>query len=153
MIPVLKLLAIDDEIMHQMMALVEETVAIVVSSIDDHGYPNSKAMFKTEHDGLKTFLFSTNTSSTRVQQFLINSKGSLYFKGQNKGLMLIGEMEVCMDQASREMLWFEGAEKYYPLGVNDPDYCVLKFTARKGNYYYNLNKHVFEIEQEDEHAL
>jgi general stress protein 26 len=145
--PIVKLQAIDDEIMHQMMALVEETVAIVVSSIDNNGYPNSKAMFKMESDGLKTFLFSTNTSSIRVQHFLENSKSSLYFKGQNKGLMLVGEMEVCTDQANREKLWFEGAEKYYPLGVDDPDYCVLKFTAKMGNYYFNLNKYVFEIEE------
>src|SRR3954451_11896520 len=113
-----KLQAINDETMQQIMALVEETSAIVVSSIDEQGYPNSKAMFKTEHEGLQTFLFSTNTSSMRVQQFRDNSKGSLYFKGQNRGLMLVGEMEVCMDQASREKLWFEGAEKYNPLGVN-----------------------------------
>ncbi|QGR00258.1 pyridoxamine 5'-phosphate oxidase [Paenibacillus psychroresistens] len=131
--------------MQQIMALVEDTVAIVVNSIDDQGYPNSKAMFKMEHDGLQTFLFSTNTSSMRVQQFLANPKSSLYFKGQNRGLMVVGKMEVCLDQLNRERLWFEGAEKYYPLGVNDPDYCVLKFTSETGNYYFNLQKHVFEL--------
>jgi general stress protein 26 len=144
-ITAVKLQDIHDHTLQQIIGLVEETIAIVVSSIDDLGYPNSKAMFKTVHDGLKTFLFSTNTSSMRTQQFLANSKSSLYFKGQNKGLMLIGEMEVCLDQVNREMLWFEGAEKYYPLGVNDPDYCVFKFTAKTGNYYFNLQKYVFEF--------
>jgi general stress protein 26 len=27
---------------------------------------------------------------------------------------------------------------YYPLGVTDPDYCVLKFTAENGRMYENF---------------
>jgi general stress protein 26 len=135
------------EIRTQIDTLIAETKNIIVSSIDENGYPNSKAMFKTDHEGWKTFLFSTNTSSMRVQQFLQNTKACIYFLGQNKinGLMLSGRMEICSDRESRERLWFDGCEQYYPLGIDDPDYCVLKFTAEKGNYYYNLHKYVFEV--------
>ena len=35
---------------------------------------------------------------------------------------------------------------YYPEGVDDPDYCVLKFTAEKGNYYHGLKNTDFIIE-------
>ena len=34
---------------------------------------------------------------------------------------------------------------YYPKGVNDPDYCVLKFTAEKGRYYSNFRSEDFLI--------
>jgi len=44
------------------------------------------------------------------------------------------------------MLWVEGAEIYYPLGVEDPDYSVLCFTARWGNYYEQLNNITFDLE-------
>jgi general stress protein 26 len=132
--------------MNQIMDLVNEVRTIVVSSIDDNGYPNSKQMFKMEHDGLKTFWFSTNTSSIRAQHFINNPKASLYFLGKSNGLMLVGEMDVCRDQESREKVWVEGSEKYYPLGIDDPDYCVFKFNAKTGNYYFNLKKHIFEIE-------
>ena len=27
------------------------------------------------------------------------------------------------------MIWRDGDEQYYPGGVTDPNYCVLKFTA------------------------
>ncbi len=138
----------EQELLDQINALIDENQNIVVCSLDEDGFPNAKAMYKTEHEGPKTFLFSTNTSSMRVQQFLKNEKACIYFCGQSKinGLMLIGTMEVCMDRALKARLWVDGCEKYYPLGIDDPDYCVLKFTAQKGNYYYNLKKHPFAIE-------
>ena len=132
-------------VMDQIMDLVNEVRTIVVSSVDDNGFPNSKQMFKMEYDGLKSFWFSTNTSSMRVQQFMKNSKASLYFIGRNNGLMLVGNMEICKDKESRDKLWVEGSEKYYPLGIDDPDYCVLKFNAAVGNYYFNLSKHIFDV--------
>ncbi|RJX40485.1 pyridoxamine 5'-phosphate oxidase [Paenibacillus pinisoli] len=131
----------------QIKSLVEESPTIMVSSVDESGYPNTKQMFKRVHDGLATFWFSTNTSSIRTQQFIANSKASLYFAGKNNGLMLIGDMKVCQDHESRVLLWTEGDEKYYPLGIDDPDYCVFQFNSISGNYYYSLEKHLFTIEE------
>jgi general stress protein 26 len=59
--------------------------------------------------------------------------------------MLIGTIQILRDLKSRKMLWKDGDERYYPLGVEDPDYTVLRFTAHKGNYYHKLNI-TFEIE-------
>ena len=39
------------------------------------------------------------------------------------------------DKALRELLWNDGDEKYYPLGMDDPDYCVIEFTAERAEYY------------------
>jgi general stress protein 26 len=30
-------------------------------------------------------------------------------------------------------------------GVTDPDYCVLKFTARSGRYYSNFKSEDFDL--------
>lgn len=138
----------EKEMQNQIAELIDETRNIIVCSVDENGFPNAKAMFKMEHEGLKTFLFSTNTSSMRVQQFLRNDKASIYFCGTSKvnGLMLVGRMEVVTDREIKARLWSDGCEQYYPLGIDDPDYCVLLFTAEKGNYYYKLSKHTFEVD-------
>lgn len=137
----------EQEMQAQIAALIDETEHIIVCSVDEAGFPNAKAMFKTEHDGLKTWLFSTNTSSMRVEQFSRNGKACIYFKGSSKitGLMLVGTMEVSRDRVLRERLWADGCEIYYPLGIDDPDYCILRFTAEYGNYYFNLKKETFLI--------
>jgi general stress protein 26 len=59
--------------------------------------------------------------------------------------MLKGTMEVLRDQESREMIWRFGDKMYYPKGVDDPDYCVLKFTSQDGRYYSNFKSENFMI--------
>ena len=49
------------------------------------------------------------------------------------------------DAEVKKMLWQEGDTMYYPLGVTDPDYCVLRFTAVKGDLR-NFHSEDFEIE-------
>lgn len=49
------------------------------------------------------------------------------------------------DQEVKERIWKEGDDMYYPLGITDPDYCVLKFTARRGRYYSNFKSEDFDI--------
>ncbi|HBE80663.1 MAG TPA: pyridoxamine 5'-phosphate oxidase [Firmicutes bacterium] len=136
------------KIMAKINKLIAHTRNIIVCSVDQNGYPNSKAMFKTTHEGLKTFYLSTNTSSMRVGQFLKNPKACLYFYGRIKihGLMLVGEIEVLNDDETKRRFWRPFWKIYYPKGVTDPDYCILKFTATSANYYHALQKHSFNIE-------
>ena len=35
---------------------------------------------------------------------------------------------------------------YYPEGMADPDYCVLKFTAISGRFYSNFKSEDFVVE-------
>lgn len=119
-----------------------------VSSVDEDGFPNTKAMLPPrKKEGIQHFYFTTNTSSMRVKQFRANPKASLYFcdPKQFKGMMLKGTMQVLEDVASKEMIWLEGDTLYYPLGVTDPDYCVLHFTADSGRYYHSFSSESFII--------
>ncbi|MDR1460974.1 MAG: pyridoxamine 5'-phosphate oxidase family protein [Campylobacteraceae bacterium] len=43
--------------------------------------------------------------------------------------------------------WQSGDTMYCKGGKTDPDYCVLKFTAKSGRYYSNFKSVSFEIEQ------
>lgn len=119
-----------------------------IASISEDGYPNIKAMLPPrKRVGIKEFYFTTNTSSMRAAQYRKNPKASIYFCDKRffRGVMLIGSMEVLEDSDTKEMIWRDGDTMYYPLGVTDPDYCVLKFVANSGRYYANFNSETFEI--------
>lgn len=128
--------------------LVAGSEVAVVGSLDDRGFPNAKQMFTVDREGLKTFWFSTNTSSLRVGQFQNDPRACLYFTGALDGLMLVGTMEVRGDRASRERLWDEASLTYYPQGIDDPDYSVLRFTAAEGRYYRALRTYTFSVPAE-----
>lgn len=119
-----------------------------VGSVDDGGFPQVKAMLAPRgRAGLRVFRFSTNASSMRVAQFRRNGAACLYFCDPRtfRGLLLTGTMEVLEDAASRHRVWREGDERYYPGGVDGPDCCALRFTARTGRYYCDFHSENFKI--------
>jgi general stress protein 26 len=129
--------------------LIDKTTVSIISSVDKAGFPNSKAMLPPrKREGINHLFFTTNTSSMRVKQYTANPKACVYFFDQRffKGVMLRGTMAVLQDKASKTMIWKDGDEMYYPKGVTDPDYCVLKFTAQNGRYYSNFKSENFEVE-------
>lgn len=120
----------------------------LISSVDADGYPNTKAMLPPrKRDGIRHFYFTTNTSSMRVKQYHADPRACVYFFDRRffRGVMLKGTMKVLRDARSRKMIWRDGDELYYPKGVTDPDYCVLKFTAERGRYYCNFRSEDFKV--------
>ena len=112
------------------------------------GFPNTKAMLAPrEREGVKVLYFTTNTSSRRVGQFRANPKACVYFADTRffRGVMLKGVIEVLTDDAGKTRIWRAGDTMYYPGGVTDPDYCVLKFTATGGRYYSNFKSADFDL--------
>jgi len=60
--------------------LIDKQKISFISSVDESGFPNTKAMLSPrKREGIRTFYFTTNTSSMRVAQYRMNPKASLYF--------------------------------------------------------------------------
>ena len=95
--------------------LIDKQNVAFISSVDEDGFPNTKAC--------------------------------IYFcdKRLFRGVMLRGTMEVLEDANSKELIWQDGDTMYYPEGVSDPDYCVLRFTAVNGRFYSHFKSEDFDI--------
>ena len=129
--------------------LIDKVTVSIISSVDEMGFPNTKAMLPPrKREGIKHIYFTTNTSSMRVKQYSENPKACIYFFDKRffRGVMIKGTMEVLQDSKSKKMIWKDGDEMYYPKGVTDPDYCVLKFTSQDGRYYSNFKSENFNVE-------
>ncbi|MBP3678696.1 MAG: pyridoxamine 5'-phosphate oxidase family protein [Bacteroidaceae bacterium] len=128
--------------------LADNQKTVFLGSVDEQGFPNIKAMLQTrKREGIRIFYFTTNTSSMRVKQYLKNPKACVYFCNQDTfiGAMLLGTIEILTDDKSKQMIWRKGDEIYYPKGVTDPDYCVLRFTTLSGRIYRNFHSVNFEV--------
>lgn len=134
----------------EIMQLIQDSQTVILGSVDSQGYPNTKGMQQVAHEGLKTFYFSTFTDAARTKQYQVNSKACLYFfrnTGKVAGLMLMGGMAVLTDSAVKEKFWVDGWTEYYPLGVTDPNYCILKFTAVNGKYSSGPKNLLFDVKE------
>jgi len=143
----------ENEVKASALELVERSTIAMLGTLDEDGAPRIVAVIKAEHDGMRTIWFSTNTSSEHVGQLERDPRACVYFaqwpQEPWRGLTLGGRMEILRDRASRERLWEDGCERYYPEGIGDPDYTVLRFTADWAKFYQYGTKLRFEVPAEE----
>lgn len=128
--------------------MIDKSKTVYLSYIDADGFPVTKAMLAVrEREGIHTIYFSTNTSSNKVACYRKRPQCSVYFVDRRffRGVSLCGTAEVLEDAQSKERLWRTGDHLYYPGGVTDPDYCVLRLTIQKGRYYSNFHSEDFFV--------
>lgn len=122
---------------------ISEQKTAFIASVDENGFPVIRAMLAPRVIDGNVMYFTTNTSSKKIKQYLENEKACVYFykRGRFKyqGASITGVMSVCTDTESKELIWKPSDVMYYKHGVTDPDYCVLKFTAEKAEYYSDFS--------------
>lgn len=128
--------------------LIDRSLFADLGFIGEGGAPAVRRVFCVWHKGIGKHLISTNTSSGHVKRLTENSAACLYFADSEtfEGVCLTGTAVPTRDDALRLLLWNEGDEKYYPLGVDDPDYCVIEFTAKRADYYRYDGKGTLDAE-------
>lgn len=133
----------------QIFNFIAEQKTAFIASVNGQGYPVIRAMLAPRKIDGNDIYFSTNTSSNKIKQFSANGKACVYFykRGRFKyqGLSIIGEMQICTDQPTKDMIWKFGDSLFYKQGVTDPDYCVLKFTCKSAEYYCDFKIEKFEF--------
>jgi len=129
--------------------LIDKQSVSFISSVDESGFPNTKAMLAPcKRDGIKIFYWHTNSPSKRIKQYRDNPKACIYFYDKRffRGAMLKGTMEVLDDKKTKKELWKDEYERYYTEGMDGGDFIIIRFTAEKGRYYSNFKSEDFTIE-------
>ena len=128
--------------------MIDKQSVSFISSVDENGYPNTKAMLAPiKREGIKTFYWHTNSPSKRIGQYRNNPKACIYFYDKRffRGLMLKGIMEVVDDQAAKAEIWKDEFSMYYTGGMDGGDFILLRFTAESGRYYSTFKSEDFDI--------
>ena len=129
--------------------LIDKQGVSFISSVDENGYPNTKAMLPpVKREGIKTFYWHTNSPSMRIKHYRNNPKACIYFCDKRffRGVMLKGTMEVLDDIKTKKEFWKDEFSIYYNGGAEDGDFIIIKFTAETGRYYGNFSSEDFKIE-------
>ena len=129
------------EILDQTLSLLKASKAVMLTTLDSEGNPDTRAMMNFGIDSLSPIAFSTNTSSHKIGQIAANPKACVYVYDGARfcGITLKGEITATRNGTWRQKLWNDGCTMYYPLGVDDPDYTVLLFTPKTIRLYEGLH--------------
>jgi len=141
--------------------LMEESKAAILTTIDLEGYPITRAMFNLRNmeqfpefseffknqQNQFTIYISTNTSSTKVNHLSKNPTMCVYYCDPEdfKGFMLVGSAQIVNDMELKKQIWLDWWTRYYPGGLEDPDYTLIRMEPKKARFYYKLNQVNFEI--------
>ena len=128
--------------------LIDKQSVSFISSVDEEGYPNTKAMLApVKREGIKTFYWHTNSPSMRIRQYRNNPKACIYFYDKRffRGVMLKGTMEVVDDIETKTKIWKDEFSMYYNGGMDGGDFILIKFTAESGRYYSNFHSEDFDV--------
>lgn len=135
-----------EQIKSAALEIIRKAEFTVLTTIDEEGYPESRAMINLREGGLLPF-FSTNTSSRKIGQIAKCPRGNAFFAANHewKGVTLIGGLVLVNDDPTRKSLWKADWTMYYPGGVNDPDYSVIRLLPRRIVLYYMMDKQILDL--------
>lgn len=132
----------NEEMKELCLHLLETGWPAYLTTVDEQGFPQTRAMFNlrnnkrfpkliplfNKHRDDFMIIFTTNTSSTKLDDIRSRPKTSVYYCNPDdwKGVMFGGEIEIVDDLKLKKELWHEGWENYYPKGFDDPDHTILR---------------------------
>lgn len=145
------------------LGLMEASETVYLTTIDDHGFPQTRAMlnlrnalqhptlvelFAPHKDDLLVY-FTTNTSSAKMGHIGANPAVSAYYcvPAYFHGLMLGGTIEVVADARLKKAFWQPGWDMYYPGGADDPDYAILSLLPVLAKGWHGSGRFDFRLDQ------
>jgi len=151
----------DDVLKEACVELMETADGAYLSTVGEDGYPHTRFVFNLRNreqfpgqaplfaqhrDDLMIYV-STNTSSSKIREIKANPRVSVYYCNPKRfhGVMLAGDIEIVGDSEVKKALWNDGWERYYPAGVDDPDYTVLRLFPKRVAGWYESSRFEFAL--------
>lgn len=111
---------------------------------------DARIVSAVKSDGLKTVWMLTGKSSDKYRELSGNPRCMLYVTDLEDTssyleLRLWGSVELLDDAASRSLAWRDDYTHYFPGGKDDPNLCVVKFTAESATLQTQEGKELFAL--------
>lgn len=120
-----------DGIITRAEAIVKAEKTAVIALIDEDGFPKASTISNIKTDGIKHAWFTTSLTSGKAKCLRIGNKAGLCYCDGDNNISLMGTIEILTEPGIKKELWEDGLGSFFPGGAEDPNYCVLKFTADK----------------------
>ena len=129
------------EIIHKAVDLMNSCGEVTLASVNENGFPRICVMTKIKSEGVKKVYVATGISSNKTKHFQANPKASICTWKGGDSITLIGTVKVIQDHGILEQMWLDWFIEHFPGGINDPNYCILVFTAEEATLWID-NKFV-----------
>lgn len=117
--------------------LTENVKMVMFSTLAEDGTIHSRPMATQEMDQNGNLWFFTSIDSGKVASIKERSELNLAYADPNAGtyVSVVGECEVVQDKAKEKDLWKPILKAWFPKGLEDPELCLLKVTAKSAEFW------------------
>jgi len=136
-----------EEIVKSKTAAVNMGAGVTMSLLDSEGYPTTSTLSISKAEGIRHITFASTLDSNKVKRAKENSRASVcifdddYEGGAYYNITLVGDVEILTGTETKKETWYPGLEEHYPNGgLDDPNYCVLKFTTKRYNLWVDVTE-------------
>jgi len=142
-----KVIAKAEEIIKSKTAAENMGVGVTLSLLDSEGYPTTSTLSISNADGIRQITFAAQLDSNKVKRAKEDSRASIcifdddYEAGSYYNITLVGDIEIVTDAETKKETWYPGLEEHYPNGgLDDPNYCVLRFNTKRYNLWVDIGE-------------
>ncbi|MGE5654802.1 MAG: pyridoxamine 5'-phosphate oxidase family protein [Bacillota bacterium] len=118
-----------------------------IALIDDRGYPRASTISSIKTEGISRAWFSTGLRSGKVKCLKNNNRASLCYHDGSNNITLTGTIEILTDPLIKREMWLDWFINHFPGGIDDPNYCILRFTAERAVLWVDSIDREIELEE------
>ena len=108
---------------------------VVLSLIDDAGYPTSSAITLSKADGIKWLSFLGGTNSNKANRIKNSNKACVNISTGDYNITLVGTIEVVTDLETKKQHWQDTFTEHHG-AVDCPGHCVFLFTTKRYSIFF-----------------
>ncbi len=127
--------------------LVNSSDTAYIAVIDENNYPSASTISSIKTDGIFEAYFSTGIDANKAKRILKNNKVSLCYNIEGDNVTLVGEAQILTDKDIKHALWQDWFINHFPLGKDDPTYCIIKFTTKRVSLWIDRESSEFTIDE------
>jgi general stress protein 26 len=131
-----------EEIVKSKTAAVNMGAGVTLSLLDHEGYPTTSTLSISTADGIRRLTFAVGIDSNKVKRAKECNRASVcifsddYEGGEYYNITLVGDIEILSDPETKNDVWYQGLEEHFPGGLDDPSYCVMRFTTKRYSLWW-----------------
>ena len=136
------------EIINSKTAAENMGAGVTLALFDHEGYPTTSSLSISKADGIRQILFGASLSSNKAKRAMECSRASVCIfdddieNGLYYNITLVGDVEIVTNPEIKKEVWYDGLAEHFAGGIDDPDYCVLRFTTKRYNLWVDFGEYV-----------
>jgi general stress protein 26 len=127
--------------------IIKNCDAAYLGVIDEDGCPHVSTVSVIKPKNMLEAYFSTGMNSNKIKRLLRDKRASVCFRAGGNNISLTGEAEILTDQVTKSYYWLEWFINHFPGGETDPNYCIIKFTAKRASLWIDNESAEFLIDE------